>query len=327
MMRRALVKPRGVSGVECRTLPLAKRRSESDIVVQVRAAGVNALDRAMVSRGYGSEVLDLLRGSEFVLGQEFSGVCTAVGRNVMDVRVGDEVYGAVDPWSRCGTLAEELCVHEADVARKPRGWSHERAATLPFAVMTVWRDVVEHALKRRATSALVVGGRGKVGGVAAALLRELVPSMRRVESVGREGWAGEDRFDIVVDAAESQGAPLDLDRFVAASGRYCSFNGPWLTLAARRGLLAGSLEAAQALLEKKAQGWTRNGSSFAWGVMRAGGARVLNQVARAIEAGGLAELGERPMHVVESLEEAERQWDALPANAVVTVSPSGVPPV
>jgi hypothetical protein len=326
MMRRALVKPQGMPIVECRSLPLAKRRSESDIVVQVRAAGVNALDRTMVSRGYGSELLDLLRGSEYVLGQEFSGVCTAVGRNVMDVRVGDEVYGAVDPWSRCGTLTEELVVNEADVALKPRGWTHERAATLPFAVMTVWRDVVEHALKKRAKSALVFGARGKVGGVAAALLRELVPSMRRVESVGREGFDSEDRFDIVVDAASSQGAPLDLDRFVAPSGLYCSFNGPWLTLTGRRGLVVGTFEAGQRLLEKKAQGWTRNGSSFKWGVMRGSGSRALNQVARAIENGALAELGTRPVHVVESLEEAERQWDALPANSVVTVTPSGVPP-
>jgi NADPH:quinone reductase-like Zn-dependent oxidoreductase len=204
-MRRAVVFKN--SSVQCLNISPPKLRSESDILVRVHAAGVNPLDKAMTQAGYGSALLYHLRGADFVIGQEFSGVCTFVGKNVMDVRVGDEVYGAVDPWSRCGTLTDELCVNETDVGQKPHTLSHERAASLPFAIMTVWRPVIEFALKvpelfffcflffkkqnelkqKKARSALVWGGRGNVGSVCAALLRDLVPQMKRVVVVGREG--------------------------------------------------------------------------------------------------------------------------------------------
>ncbi len=235
-MRRALVfKNRSI---QCISIAPPKIRSDSDILVRVHAAGINPLDRAM-SRGYGAVLLDRLRGSDFVLGQEFSGICTFVGKNVMDVRVGDPVFGAVDPWSQCGTLTDELCVNEADVAKKPANVEHVRAASIPFAVMTVWRPVVQHAVKQRARSALVWGGRGSVGSVCAALLRDLVPGMQNVVVVGREGLESDEQFDVVVDAASTQGFPSDLSRFVKAQGLYCSFNGPWLMMAGEQGLLKG----------------------------------------------------------------------------------------
>ncbi len=324
-MRRALVKLGGVPSVQCKTLPIASARSQSDILVRVHAAGINPLDRVMVSRNYGSELLDMLRGSEFVLGQEFSGVCVAAGKNVMDVRMGDEVFGAVDPWAKSGTLTEMLRVNEADVARKPKVLTHEQAAVLPFAAMTVWRDVIEHARSRRAKSAVVFGAKGKVGSVTVAMLETLVPGMQRVVGVGREGLENDDKFDIVVDATSSQGSPLDLQRHVNPSGLYCTFNGPWLSLTAVHGLMGGTAMAAHHLLEKKAQGWTSNGSSYKWGLMRGGGAKALRELSKAIDrgakggGGALFELATRPVHVLSSLEEAESKWGSEETASNVSV--------
>jgi NADPH:quinone reductase-like Zn-dependent oxidoreductase len=227
--------------VQLMQIPKSSIRSESDVIVRVHAAGVNALDRAMSDERikYGSAVLNHLRGKNFVLGQEFSGVVTFVGKNVMDAKVGDEVFGAVDPWSKCGTMAEEICVNETDVAKKPASFSHEVCASLPFAIMTVWRPVIKDAIQMKARSALIWGGGGNVGSVCKELLTHLVPQMRRVVAVGREGWDEQEQFDVVVDASANQGSPVDLKRFVRASGLYCSFNGPWMLQTGDFGFVRG----------------------------------------------------------------------------------------
>ena len=305
-------------GVEVQSIARGVVRSESDVTVRVTAVGLNALDFAM-ARGYGAAVLTpLRRGSPAVLGRELVGEVLRVGAAVMDLRVGDAVWAALDPWQRAGgALSEEVVVHESDASRRPRAWPEETAAGIPFAAMTVWRSVVEHARKNRARSALVAGARGNVGSVTVALLREFVPEMRRVEGIGRDeeqlrALEGE-QFDVVVDAASSQGDPLDLARFVAPSGLYCSFNSPWMMLADRHGALPGSIRTAQELLEKKAQAWTQNGSHYKWGVMRAGGGRALDAIARAIDRQGpLAKtLADRPLEIVNSLEEAAKNWEDL----------------
>ena len=309
-MRRALVS--SGKSVTLETLPAMARRSESSVEVRVEAAGLNALDFVTSLEQYGKGLLDLelLRGKSFVLGQEFSGRVVGVGRNVMDLCVGDEVWGAVDPWSSCGTLTDELSVHEADVARKPASLTHEQAAAFPFAAMTVWRSVIEEARRKRARSALVYGAAGNVGLTVKSLLEAMVPSMQTVVGVGREGYNGDDQFDIVVDAASSQGDPLDLERFVASSGSYVTFNGPWLTRVTRNGLLQGSLESIGEIFEKKAQSWTNNGSSYRWGVMRASGNKALTLLADAFDKNQLSHLSNRQISVI-SLEEAAQDWESL----------------
>lgn len=283
----------GYGGVTLlRGLPLPQARSQSDVLVDVRAAALNPLDVAL-AEGYGAGVLDRLRGAPpFVLGQEFSGVITQCGTNVMDLRVGDEVYGAVDPWSQCGTLTTQLRVHEADVGLKPASLSFEQAACLPFAIMTVWRPVIEAARSMHARSA-VVFGRGTIGRMATTLLAS-EGGVVDVTCVGREGLpesvdGSPRKFDIVVDATANRGRPLnELQRFVAPQGLFVTFNGVWLTHVTEHGALGGSYEALLELIERNAQSHTRDGSHYAWGVMRATGGAMLTRLARRIDRAELS---------------------------------------
>lgn len=318
-MRRALF-ALGNGQVGLKSVPLGSSRGSSFCRVDVKSFGLNPLDFVMARDSYGAGVLNLLRGSEYVLGQEFSGVCVEVGDDVLDINVGDRVWGAVDPWSRCGTATDILHVSEVDMAVMPSQMSFEQASSIPFAIMTLWRNVIVPSRRASARSAIVYGSKGNIGSVAVFLLQHFVPSMERVVEISSPDQNpphSGDVYDVVVDATSSQGYPLDLDSLVAPMGFYCTFNGPWLTRVGQKGVLHGSLEALSELFEKKSQAWTRNGSTYTWGIMSGGGNDALAEVTRRVNEGLV--FPQRDLHVVKSLEQLEQEWSQLPVVGKKTV--------
>jgi hypothetical protein len=308
----SLVIRSGYTGVQTsHTHTPLNARSPSEVLVRVHAAGLNQLDRSL-ARGYGAPVLEVLRGKPptVVLGQEFSGVVVEIGDNVMDLRVGDEVYGAVDPWSRCGTCTTLLRVNANDVARKPISLSHSMAATLPFAIMTVWRSSIVASQRRRCKSALVFGGAGAIGRTCVSLLHHVLGI--DAVSVGRKGYSGNGKFDLVVDASSNNGDPLPVQHLVAPGGMYVTYNGVWLTRVGEYGAIRGTLYAVQELLDNRTRLLTEQGSSYHWGIMRGGGSDVLHRLARSIETGELPVwVREESVNVVDGLDELAASWDVL----------------
>lgn len=256
---------KGLSLISSTLLP--EYSSRNAVLVEVRAAAVNPLDMAL-RVGYGAALMDVVGGPPpFALGHEFrcaigrqavgcllvcsrvffsaslcSGVVVDRGSDSMDFHLGDEVYGAVDPWARNGCLATHLWVHEIDIARKPVSLTHEEAASIPFCVMTVWRSVVEYALAKRPSRALIMG-RGSVGATLTHLLRDLV-GVPEVVNLGRadvplanSGNANLSSFDLVVDATASHGNPFFVPHLVASGGRFVTFNGVLLSKITHQGFL------------------------------------------------------------------------------------------
>ena len=94
------------------------------IVVDACAASVNGADWKV--RGG-----ELRRGRQFplILGRDFSGVVSALGEGVTDLRVGDDVFGVLEA-GREGAYAEKIAIGAAIVAKKPAALSHVDAAAL-----------------------------------------------------------------------------------------------------------------------------------------------------------------------------------------------------
>jgi NADPH:quinone reductase-like Zn-dependent oxidoreductase len=65
-----------------------------DVLVKIKAAGINPADYKF-ARGD----LKMVFGMTFpaILGMDFSGIIEAVGSDVTDFKIGDEVYGNVTP--------------------------------------------------------------------------------------------------------------------------------------------------------------------------------------------------------------------------------------
>ena len=114
---------------------------ERDVLIQVHAAGVNAIDNK-IKAGEFKQILPYTM--PLVLGCDGAGVVARVGPSVTRFRPGDEVYACVDQ-TRIGTFAEAIAMDETMVARKPASLSMEEAASLPVVALTAWQVLVERA--------------------------------------------------------------------------------------------------------------------------------------------------------------------------------------
>jgi NADPH:quinone reductase-like Zn-dependent oxidoreductase len=137
----------------------------SELLVEVRAAGVNPVDWK-IREGLLADDQPL----EFpaVLGSEVSGVVRGIGPDIDGFAAGDEVFGAVAPGS--GGYAEYALTSASVTAHKPVHVSFTDAATLPVAAATAYDGVHQLGLQPGQTL-LINGASGGVGVAAAQLAR------------------------------------------------------------------------------------------------------------------------------------------------------------
>jgi hypothetical protein len=98
----------------------------------------------------------------FVLGHDVSGVVVAVGSDVRDFSVGDEVYSRPRDL-RIGTFAELIAIDADDLARKPATLSFAEAAAVPLVALAAWQALVDIADVRPGQKVLVHAGAGGLG--------------------------------------------------------------------------------------------------------------------------------------------------------------------
>lgn len=120
----------------------------SEVLVRVHAVGLNPPDWYLRD-GYRMLPPEWQPKVSFpvILGTDISGVIVAVGDNVRDFSVGDEVYSMVCfPEGAAGgsrAYAEYVSVVATEIARKPRNLDHIHAAAAPMSLLTAWQFMVE----------------------------------------------------------------------------------------------------------------------------------------------------------------------------------------
>lgn len=141
---------------------------EGEVLIKIHASGVNPIDnkiRIGVSP-YASPVLPA------VLGTDLAGVVEAVGKNVTDFKIGDEVYGlAGGVLGLQGTLAEYTAVDADLLAIKPKNLSMKEAAAVPLVLLTAWEGLIDRAKVKKGDQVLVHAGAGGVGHMVVQLAR------------------------------------------------------------------------------------------------------------------------------------------------------------
>src|SRR5215471_13500392 len=130
-----------------------------EILVRVHAAGVTPTELLWYPTTHTKSGTARMRA---VPGHEFSGVITAIGKNVQDFEVGDEVYGMND-WFVDGATAEFCITLPQNIARKPATLSHEAAASVPIGALSAWQGLIERAKLEPGERVLIHGGAGAVG--------------------------------------------------------------------------------------------------------------------------------------------------------------------
>jgi NADPH:quinone reductase-like Zn-dependent oxidoreductase len=189
--------------------------AEGELLVRVRAAGVNPLDWhylhgkpyvMRLSSGFG-------RPENPRAGVDFSGTVEAVGPAVDGFRPGDRVFGAAS-----GAFAEYVVVGASQtVVRMPDNIDFEQAAAVPIAAITALQALRDAGQLQPGQKVLVNGASGGVGTFAVQIAKALgaevtgVSSARNTELVRSLGadhaidYAQEDftrggpRYDLVID--------------------------------------------------------------------------------------------------------------------------------
>jgi len=140
---------------------------DHQLLIRLRAAGVNPIDTKLRSRGtYYPERMPT------ILGCDGAGVVEAVGGKVSRFQPGDEVYfchGGIG--GDQGNYAEYNVVDEHFVAKKPAAIEFAIAAASPLVLITAWESLHDRARIQPGQKVLVHAGAGGVGHVAIQLAK------------------------------------------------------------------------------------------------------------------------------------------------------------
>lgn len=137
-----------------------------EVLIRVKAAGVNPVDWKL-----GAGYLDAMMETQFPItpGWDVSGVVEAVGLDVYDYAVGDQVIGYVrKDWVQNGTYAELVAANVRLIARKPAALDWTEAAGLPLAGLTAYQ-CLDRVRVGEGDTVLVHAAAGGVGAFATQL--------------------------------------------------------------------------------------------------------------------------------------------------------------
>src|SRR6201995_4051479 len=170
--------------------PIAKA---GEGVVDIVAASVNGADWK-VREGKSGQ----LPHFPFIRGRDFSGVVSAVGDGVTDLRVGDEVFAVCDVGQE-GAYAEKIAIKAAIVAKKTDRLSHVDAAALALAGLTAI-CTVEDTLKLKAGETILIqGGAGGVASFAIQLAKHLGARVLTTASAANHDYLKQIGADEIID--------------------------------------------------------------------------------------------------------------------------------
>lgn len=137
-----------------------------EVLIKVRAASVNPVDYKMRSGEF--KPIGMLM--PLTLGRDISGVIEGVGRDVADMKIGDEVYALLD--RKHGGYAEFVATTCEGVALKPASIDHIHAAAVPLAATTAWQGLFDHGKLKAGERVMIHGAAGGVGHFAVQFAKE-----------------------------------------------------------------------------------------------------------------------------------------------------------
>jgi len=135
----------------------------AQVLVQVRAAGVNPVDAYIRTGTYASKP-----NLPYTPGSDAAGVIIAVGSDVKGFHTGDRVYGV---GAKTGSYAEKALFDESSVHPLPEHVTFEQGAAIGVPYGTAYRGLLLRAEAKPAETVLVHGASGGVGTAAVQLAR------------------------------------------------------------------------------------------------------------------------------------------------------------
>jgi len=195
--------------------------TDKGVLVKVHAASVNSGDwHLMHGKPFLSRLMfgGILKPKIKTLGMDVAGRVEAVGKDVTQFQINDEVFGDL---SGCGfgAFAEYVCADESALVLKPTNISFEQAATVPAAALTALQGLRDLGQIQSGQKVLINGASGGVGSFAVQISKAFgaevtalcsTKKMAMVQSLGADqvidytqtdvAKNGE-HYDLILDAA------------------------------------------------------------------------------------------------------------------------------
>jgi NADPH:quinone reductase-like Zn-dependent oxidoreductase len=175
-----------------------------EVLVKVRAAGVGPWD-GWIRAGKSA----LPQPLPLTLGSDLAGDIEAVGPDVADFRVGEQIYGVTNP-RFIGAYAEYAIASAAMIAHKPASLSHIEAASVPVISVTALQGLFDQAKLTAGQTVLIHGAAGNVGAYAVQLARHA--GIRTIATAAAEDLA------FVLELGADTVVDYQTERFEDAAG-------------------------------------------------------------------------------------------------------------
>ncbi|SHN14833.1 NADP-dependent oxidoreductase [Cryptosporangium aurantiacum] len=307
----------------------------ADVVVHIHAASVNPLD-FKIRDGAFKRILPYRL--PLTLGNDFAGTVIATGASVTRFAVGDEVYSRPDK-DRIGTFAEQIAVHQDDLAPKPASLSMVEAASLPLVALTAWQALVEKARVEPGQKVLVHSGSGGVGSIAVQLAKHLGAYVATTASATNATLVKELGADVVIDyrtqdfEQELTGYDVVLDTLggdnlekslhvLKPDGKAISIVGPPDADFARdlgAGLVLRQIMNAMSLTTRRHA--KRRGATYSFLFMKASGAQ-LREITALVDAGKIRPVVDRVFPFDQTLDALDYAEDGRAKSGKVVIAMS-----
>lgn len=179
------------------------RPAEGEVLVRVRAAGVNAID--WDSRAGNGVPITAFPA---ILGWDVFGVVDATGPGVTGMAVGDTVFGMPRFPALADGYAEFVAAPATELAVLPGSVDPHAAAGAPLITLTAWQTLFRHAELQAGQRVLVHGAAGGVGHVAVQLAKRAGAEVFATASARNHAFLKELGADRVIDYTTT--APEDV---------------------------------------------------------------------------------------------------------------------
>lgn len=131
--------------------------SKGEVLIKITASAFNPIDYQMREQELERKLI-----SSPIFGRECSGIVIAIGSNVSNLKIGDQVYCGSGSMGSNGTYAEYITVPAAIVAHIPAGLTAAQATAIPSAGLTALQCFNRMKAKKNANM-LITGAAGAVG--------------------------------------------------------------------------------------------------------------------------------------------------------------------
>jgi NADPH:quinone reductase-like Zn-dependent oxidoreductase len=180
----------------------------TEVLVQVRAAGVNPVDWKTRARGA------FLGQPPFTVGWDVAGVVDSVGYGVTRFAPGERVFGMPRFPREAAAYAEYVTSPSRQLATIPECLSDIEAAALPLAGLTAWQALVETADLQPGQRVLILAAAGGVGHLAVQIAKargaHVIGTARAAKHPFLVGLGADETIDYTTEAVEERVAGVDL---------------------------------------------------------------------------------------------------------------------